>query len=71
MSVRDKARLVRAIGKQEKTLKGLDARLSKAMEALDEAQKDVLRLQQVRDRTQDRLDEALEMYDSLGVLENG
>jgi DNA-directed RNA polymerase specialized sigma24 family protein len=71
MSSRDKARLVRMIGKQEETLERLDDRIREALSGLDKAQKTVLRLQQVRDRTQDKLDDAMEMYDSLGVEDNG
>ena len=71
MSVRERARIVGAVAKGRKELKSLDARVREAEEALNTAQNTLLRLQQVRDRTQDRLDEALNFYDTLEEIDHG
>ena len=71
MSVRERARIVGAVAKSRKELKALDARVRKAEEALNSTQNTLLRLQQVRDRTQDRLDDALIYYDGLEDIDNG
>jgi hypothetical protein len=71
MSVRERARIVGAVAKSRKELKGLDNRVKEAENALNTAQNTLLRLQQVRDRTQDRLDEALNFYDALEEVGHG
>ena len=71
MSVRERARIVGSVAKGRKELKGLDGRVKEAEEALNKAQNQLLRLQQVRDRTQDRLDEALNFYDTLEDSRDG
>ena len=71
MSVRERARIVGAVAKSRKELKGLDNRVKSAEEALNTAQNTLLRLQQVSDRTQDRLDEALNFYDTLEDSRDG
>lgn len=71
MSVRAKAELVGAVAKINRELKNLDNKVSKAKEAVNKAENNLLRLEMGRDRTQDRLDDALAYYDGLEVIEDG